>query len=32
MTRFLKAQVGPIVFAAVLTAPLYLRWLYEALR
>jgi hypothetical protein len=32
LKNFLKAQIGPIVFAAFLTAPLYLRWIYEAWR
>ena len=30
--RFLKTQTGPIVWALFVTAPLYLRWIYEATR
>jgi len=32
MKTFLKAQIGPIVWALFLTAPLYLRWVYEVMR
>ncbi len=32
MKAFLKAQVGLLIFAALFTWPLYLRWAWESWR